>query len=125
MTLEQFASKHNLKLKQFPEDGGASVIDGRQGQIYDGDDERLAVSYMPAAYHAKTWGNFRRAAIAAGMVVQQNGDAEGSLLFDPKSGSQAKMAIKIAAARTKRKISAEHLKKLQEAKKRGVASCDL
>lgn len=128
MTLETFASKNRLKVKQLPEDGGASVIDGRQGQIYDGefDDEQLAVSYTPGLdkkhrgigeWRPKTAGNFRRSAIALGMKTLQVGDSELALLFDPKNRAQVRLAIKIAGARPKRKISPEHIERLQAARK--------
>jgi hypothetical protein len=108
--LERFAKEHRLKTTT---QDGETTIPGRQGHIYARDDDagQLAVMFLPAGHHAKTWGNFRRVAVAEGMAVVQNGDAEGCLEFDRKNKAQVKMAIKIARVRAKRARTPEQVAK--------------
>jgi hypothetical protein len=69
----------------------ASSIPRRQGQIYEYDAAELGVMFMPpptkddrwGKWCPKKWGNFRRAALAIGMTLRQNGDSEGCVSFDP------------------------------------------
>jgi hypothetical protein len=61
----------------------------------------------------KKWGNVKRAALPLGMTLQQNGDSEGVLSFDPNNRAQVRMAIKIAGARPKRELNPEQLADLQ------------
>ena len=108
VTLGSFAEKHRLKVKR--DDLGDTIIPGKQGHVYEYSATELGVMFMPPRTQAepwgrwcpKTWGNFKRAAVAAGMTVRQNGDSEGCLSFDPKNNEQAKLAIKIAKVRPKR-----------------------
>src|SRR5262249_45326492 len=60
----------------------------------------------------RTWGNFKRAALAIGMTLRQNGDSEGCLSFDPANDALAKFAIKIAGVRPKRRVSSEAVSRL-------------
>lgn len=108
--LERFAKEHQLKTTT---QDGETTIPGRQGHIYARDEDagQLAVMFLPAGHHAKTWGNFRRAAVAEGMVVVQDGDAEGCLEFDHKNKAQVKLAIKIARVRAKRARTPEQIAK--------------
>lgn len=109
--IEAFATKYRLKLKASPEDDGQPTISGKSGQVYVYSDAELAVSFTPGLdkdrrgqgkWCPKTWGNFRRKAVEAGMSVVQNGDSDGSLRFDPGNKIQAKLALQIARLRQKR-----------------------
>ena len=44
-----------------------------------------------------TWTTRRKSGVAVGMLVHQDGDREGRLLFDPLKADQAKLAIQVAA----------------------------
>ena len=46
------------------------------------------------------------------MTLRQNATSEGSFSFDPANDAQAKLAIKIAGIRPKRKMSPESLSRL-------------
>jgi hypothetical protein len=117
-TLIAFARQYRLKARPNPDDDGAEVILGRQGQIYEYDENQLAVLFMPPGEpRPRMWTTFKRAAIGLGMVLRQNGDAEGALSFDPANPKQAKLAIKIAGAKRKRRLSSEHRTKLLIASK--------
>src|SRR4051794_17717823 len=93
--LQAFATKHKLKTKT--DDCAEKLVAGKQGQIYEYSDSELAVLFMPpktvkdpwGKWTPKTWGNFRRAGLAAGMTLQQNCDSEGALSFDPANKVQA------------------------------------
>ena len=65
----------------------------------------------------KTWGNFKRAAAAAGMTLRQNGDSEGCLSFDPEDNEQANLALKIAKVRPKRQRTPEQVARFVAAMK--------
>jgi hypothetical protein len=55
-----------------------------------------------------TWNNRRKACEAAGMEVLQDGDTEGTLLFNPEDKIQSRTAIRLVGARQKRQLSPEH-----------------
>jgi hypothetical protein len=105
--IERLAATHRLKVTKEAED---LVILGRQGQIYERDDEQLAVMFMPPStpkepmgrWCPKIWGNFRRKGEAIGMKTVQCGDSEGCLEFDHRDKAQVKLATKIAGVRAKR-----------------------
>lgn len=117
MTLANFAEKNRLKVMR--DDLGDTIIPGKQGHVYEYSATELGVMFMPPRTQAepwgrwcpKTWGNFKRAAVAAGMTARQNGDSEGCLSFDPKNNEQAKLAIKIAKVRPKRQPTPEQVAK--------------
>ena len=117
MTLANFAEKNRLKVKR--DDRGDTIILGKQGHLYEYSTTELGVMFMPPRTESepwgrwcpKAWGNFKRAAVAAGMTIRQNGDSEGCLSFDPKNNEQAKLAIKIAKVRPKRQRTPDQVAK--------------
>jgi hypothetical protein len=121
--IEAFAEKYRLKLKANAEDDGEPTINGKSGQVYKYSATELAVSFAPGLdkdrrgqgkWCPKTWGNFRRNAVALGMVVRLNGDSEGALSFDPANKKLAELALKIARVRQKQPLSPERLSALRE-----------
>jgi hypothetical protein len=109
--LRGFAAKNRLKLRVDADESW--IVLGRDGQIYQHDGGFLGVMYMPGAT-AKTsnkWCNRRRAGIAAGMVVYQDGDREGTLHFSPTNKAGGKLALQIAGAK-KRRVLSESQKEL-------------
>jgi hypothetical protein len=44
------------------------------------------------------WTNAKKKLLAAGFTVRQNGDTEGTALFNPEDKSQARFAFKITGA---------------------------
>ena len=97
-----FAQRHRLKTQR--DECGELVIPGKAGQIYDHGSGRFGALFMPPANRRtpRRWGNVRRKLAAAGFEVVQNGDAEGSLLFDPADATQTALAIRAVGARRKR-----------------------
>ena|SRR5215469_4955739 len=112
MTINAFAEKRRLKMRC--DECGESIIPGRQGQIYKYDGAELGVMFMAprGRWRPKMWNKFRKAALAIGMTLRQNGDSEGCLSFDPANDAQAKLAVKIAGVRPKRRVSPEEIARL-------------
>jgi hypothetical protein len=115
MLIEDFAKQHRLKTGI--DECGERIVPGTRGQVYEWslDASKFGVMFMPrkttaepwGKWSPKRWGNFRRAGVAAGMTILQNGDSEGCLAFDPANKTQFKLAVKIAGVRPKRRVSPE------------------
>jgi len=108
MNINSFAVKHKLSIKRDLD--GTFIIHGRVGDLYEYDQEELGVIFLNLTL--KKWGSIRRQCQSAGMIIRQNGDSEGALSFDPSNAAQARLAIRLAKARPKRRLSPEHLAKL-------------
>jgi hypothetical protein len=98
---------------------GEKIIEGRQGQIYEYDDDTLGVMFAPASktdpfgrWCPKIWNRLRNLGKALGMDCRQDGDSEGCLLFDGNNRAQVKLALQIAKVRTKRVLSPEQRARL-------------
>ena len=63
-------------------------------------------------WRPKMWNKFRKTALAMDMTLRQNGDSEGCLSFGPANEEQAKLALRIAGVRPKRRLSPEQLARL-------------
>ncbi len=111
MTLAQFAEKHRLRLKR-AEDGGHVTL-GKFGHLYEHDSATLGLLFMPGK--PRLWPHARRKLEAAGLTIWQDGDQEGSALFDPTSPAQARIALKVVGAKRKRRQSARQLANLRKA----------
>lgn len=103
---KEFAHKHSLRVRRSRQDDTDNVV-GKHGEIYEYDEDKLAVMIMPHPPRRGLWVRCRANFLALGMNVVQNGDQEGSATFDPANPEQAKAAIQ--AIRTKRvqKLSPE------------------
>ncbi len=111
-TLHEFVKTHRLRLKK-DECGDLNVF-GKRGDIYEHSPGVLAMTIL----HMKTpryWNRIRLLAIAAQMKISQNGDTEGTALFDPGNLEQAKFAIEAIRASRKRLLSVERLETLRRA----------
>jgi ribosomal protein L37AE/L43A len=117
-----FAARHRLKTRIDAD--GTTIIPGRDGSshIYENGDDLLGVLYMPRVAGKPVtgaimkWNRRRDKSEAAGMELQQNGDYEGSLTFDPENAQQVKLAIWIAGVKPKRIMSEAQ----REAARRGL-----
>jgi hypothetical protein len=116
MKISAFAERYRLKLRREPgRDPGDStqIIAGRLGHIYEYDTVVFGVMFIPSgAIRPRLWHSSREKGLAAGMTLLQDGDWEGTLLFDPHDGNQAKLAIKIAGIQPSRNSSAAELMNL-------------
>jgi hypothetical protein len=104
--LRTFAEQHRLRLRR--DEDGRLIIPGRHGQLYDWEDgARLAVMVIGEHVTSRHWGNRRRACLMAGMDLIQDGDAEGTLRFDPTDRAAARTAIRAVGAYRRRQLSPE------------------
>ena len=107
MTIQEFAAKHNLAALK---DGcGDLVIPGwqyakgrrrveYQAHIFDGfKDGRLGL-YL-GFETAREWNGTKEKLLTFGLTLKQDGQTDGTLLFDPTNESQASLAITAALVR--------------------------
>jgi len=102
--------KHRLKTKTDAD--GTVIAAGKRGQLFDNGDGRFAVMVQPG--RASIWPRTRKKLIEAGFEIAQNGDHEGTALFDPSNAEQARLAIRVAGIKRKRKSSAKQLQNLKK-----------
>ncbi len=100
--LEQFATSHHLVRKREQlraADGigkavaGEPFIPGRFGEVYVWDAHHLGLLIFGSHLKRGQWVRARRRGLAVGMVVEQNGDQEGVLRFDPAIPAQVTVAL--------------------------------
>lgn len=113
MKLEDFATKYRLRVRR-AEDGD-HIIAGKLGHVYQHDAETLGLMFLPD--RPRRWSHARRKLEAAGLTIWQNGDQEGSALFDPANTVQARIALKVIRAKPRRTPSAAQLEVLEKARK--------
>lgn len=106
MTIKEFAVRHKVRIK-FDEEGEAAVL-AKHGQIYDFGRGQFGALFMFDT--PRPWNSRRQECEKAGMRIVQDGDTEGTLLFDPENKDQAKTAIRLVGARQRRQLSPEQRK---------------
>jgi len=99
MNLHEFSTQYRVRRPRKDECGDLNIV-GKRGDIYVYDDKLFCatVLHCPNSYH---WNMYRT--LAKGLKISQNGDDEGTFLFDPASPEQAKLAI-AATRQFKRRI---------------------
>jgi hypothetical protein len=107
--IEQFAERFRVKTRR--DECGDTIIPGKQHKFADGqsnifagfDNGHFGVALL---FGTKTkWTYARRKLEAAGFHIQQLGETEGVLTFDPANNQQARLAIKAAGVRTKKNMA--------------------
>ncbi len=125
MTIQEFAEVHAVRVKR---DGcGDSIIPGRlfdaelgrdrveyRSHIYENGDGRLGVCLLFAT--KMRWTLAKHKLIAEGFSLKQEGDTEGTLLFEPENAAQARMALKIARVKSRRIMSPKQMASLAAAR---------
>jgi hypothetical protein len=101
-SLADFVSSHRLR-KPKPDSCGDPHVIGQWGDIYEYGPGLLAATIVNAPSHY--WAQIRRLVKHAGCVVIQDGDIEGSFIFDPSNLKQARLAIRAISAFPKKKVS--------------------
>ena len=112
MTLKDFAERYRLRLAK---DGCDDlVIWGRPDKTnifeYAVDGSRFGVMFITDGRkppRTELFNKFRSACLAAGMTPVQIGDAEGTFTFDPADDAQARTAIRVTHAKTRRLVTPE------------------
>lgn len=109
VSIESFAAQYRLKTQVSGD--GTNIIAGRVGVIYEFDADTLGVLIIPNPPRKRYWGCLRASLIVAGMTLVQDGDGEGSAVFDPDNPIQAKLAIRAAGIRRRRQLTPEQREK--------------
>ncbi len=103
MDIQAFANRYRLRLKRH-EDGGP-IISGKLAHVYEHDDSLLGLLFLPD--RPRLWSHAKRKLEAADFTIWQNGDEEGSALFDPTNKAQARLALKVVGIKRKRSLTPE------------------
>ena len=105
MDLKQFAEHYRLKIRQGED--GEPVILGKFGHLYEHNQELFGLMFIPPEKVGtdKRWGYAKRKFETRDFVIWQDGDYEGSALFDPANRSQARLALKVAGIKRKRRVN--------------------
>jgi hypothetical protein len=99
-TLKGFAEHYRIRIKR--DDCGDQIIRGKLGHVYQHDANQFGIVLEASANIAVLENTFRsrkRRAIAAGFSMNQEGDFESILLFDPGDAEQARLAIRLMQAK--------------------------
>ncbi len=128
--IEQFAETYRVRVKR--DSCREPIIPGKlhakdmpasteyRSHVYEHSDGNFGVFLM---YESKRrWGSAKRKLVAAGFEVRQDGDAEGTALFDPTNAVQARVALKLARIRLRSELPPEQRRTLLSrlAKARGL-----
>ncbi len=108
--LERWAKRHRLCSKR--DDDGTEIVSGRHGQIYKYDAQHLGAMVIHGYHRARYWTSARKRLAAVGMMLVQNGDAEGAAIFDPADPRQSRTAVQVIGVRRKKAPSAAQLEVL-------------
>jgi hypothetical protein len=109
MSIKHFSETNRLNWKL--DECGEHIIPGKAGHIY-ADATRMGVYVVSTP---KKWGNARRAFEGAGFRIHQNGDFEGTALFEAGNPEQLKLAMRYARIKHRRKLSPEQLENARRA----------
>jgi hypothetical protein len=111
MNIEAFAEAERLRVRR--DEDNTRIIPGKDGHVWQYDEDTLAVTLLELKPRA--WTLRKQACLAVGMEVTQDGDNEGTCLFDPTDSEQVRVALKVAQAKRKRVLSQDQRAALLEA----------
>jgi len=101
--LEKFAEKFRLRMTK--DDCGDPIVRGKFGDICEyGDEAGHMLVTVLGGYTSFRWNRARTQLKAAGCQVHQNGETEGSIVFEPANDVQARLAIHHIQAFRKRAV---------------------
>lgn len=115
IALAEFAKEYRLRTKH--DACGDPIVVGKLGHIAEHGNRLFSIvleDTTSGPSRARTLLNRRRKALAAGFHLHQAGEAESVLLFDPANVVQAKAAIALVRAATKRLASEAQLANLRK-----------
>src|SRR6267154_3374098 len=126
MTLVEFADHYRVHTRK--DECGETIIPGKAWkkqpkagrmyghQIYEHGKGQFGLLLMFPVDNGKEvggsgksakWVNAQKTLIAAGFTIRQNGDADGTALFNPEDKAQARFALKLAGIKTRRQLNPE------------------
>lgn len=107
--LESFAERHRLRLQR--DAYNRRIVVGRGDSLpAEHGNGRLSVLLMGSG--VRWWTNRRRACVAASCRLEQDGDCEGSLSFDPANAEACRAAIAAAGCKRRRVPTVAQLEQL-------------
>jgi len=122
-TIEQFVETYRVKPRK--DSCGEVIIPGKprktkwtedKSHIYENGDNQASRQFglclmnpLPYTESKGTYRNAQKRLLAAGFIQGQDGDSEGTFLFDPSNPVQAKLAIREAGIKIARTLSPEQL----------------
>lgn len=112
MDIKRLAEKYGLRLKR--DDCGELFVPCKRGQIYEYGSGWFGVMVFGPNASARAWSSVKRLLTTAGFTPHQDGDYEGSLLFNGGNEVQCRRAIRVMGAFRRRRYSPENLKRLTE-----------
>jgi len=110
--IRSFAEKYRLYTKL--DTDGTTIVAGKLGHIYEHSETQLGLLFMPTAPRARLWSATKAKGTAAGMLLRQNAESEGTMLFDHNNPEQARLAVTLVRARPKRVLTEEQRSALSE-----------
>jgi hypothetical protein len=119
--VKQFADTYRVRARR--DECGELILPGRIGHVYEHGAGKFGL-YLSCAT-PRSWSSAKRTLIAGGFTIRQNGDMEGTALFDPDNEQQARLALEIARVRKRRVVTAEQRQRMAEGLrsiKRGVSA---
>ncbi len=117
MTIQEFEEQYRLTTKK--DSCGEVVIAGRprdaaraedRCHIFEHGNGKFGICLLMGT--VGKWNNRKKTAQGEGFTLGQDGDTEGTLLFDPQDTKQSKLAIRLVGAREKRRVTPEQLNHL-------------
>ena len=128
MTIEEFATRPRVRPRR--DTCNEEIIPGRphkaarqedRSHVYDhGDGQHFGLALM--LDNSRKWTFAKQRLARLGFVVKQDGEGEGTLLFDPTEEAQARAALKEAGVKRRKVVSeavaarsAERLKRMRAA----------
>src|SRR5262245_9128348 len=111
-----FARQYRLRNPKADDCGDLNIV-GKRGDIYE--HGKVFAATILRAPNGKHWAKYREAAKTLGCQITQNGDEEGTFLFDPANETQVKLAMEATLVRYKRNLNPEALERLTQ---RGVGT---
>jgi hypothetical protein len=108
--VKHFADTYRVRARR--DECGELILPGRIGHVYEHGAGRFGV-YL--SYPTKrAWSSAKRTLTATGFTIRQNGDMEGTVLFDPENEQQARLALTIARIRKRRVLTAEQRQRMAD-----------
>lgn len=112
MNIREFAVQWRLRVAR--DECDELVISGKRGHIYEHSSAALGLLFMPG--RGRLWANAKKKIVAAGFTIRQDGEEEGTALFDPLNSGQVRLAIKLTGVKTSRVPSRAQLEALRKAR---------
>jgi hypothetical protein len=116
LNIKEFAAKYHVRTKR--DSCGEDIVAGSvrpkdmparveyAAHVYDhGDGKRFGLLLL---FQSKPkWTYAKKKLVAAGFTIKQDGDTEGTALFDPENCAQVDVAFRVAHIRVRKELTAE------------------